>query len=156
GLSGLQQRYDDRLRGTPGLRVEAVTDGGAGRLLLETEAQPGESLQTSLDVELQTAAERLLADIGPAGALVALRPSTGDVIAAASGPGSEGYSTATLGQYAPGSTFKVVTSLALLRAGMTPDEVVPCTPTIVVDGKQFKNYSDYPASALGRIPLRVA
>ena len=49
-----------------------------------------------------------------------------------------------------------MSSLALLRAGLTPDSVLPCTPTIVVDGKSFKNYSDYPASGIGRIPLRTA
>jgi cell division protein FtsI/penicillin-binding protein 2 len=74
----------------------------------------------------------------------------------ASGPGSEGYSTATVGRYAPGSTFKVVSSLALLRAGVRPSSVLSCPATTVVDGKRFKNYSDYPASGLGRIPLSTA
>ncbi|UMG94768.1 penicillin-binding transpeptidase domain-containing protein [Nocardioides sp. TF02-7] len=39
---------------------------------------------------------------------------------------------------------------------MTPDSTVTCPPTLVVDGKEFGNYSDYPSSALGRIPLRTA
>jgi cell division protein FtsI/penicillin-binding protein 2 len=78
------------------------------------------------------------------------------VLAAASGPGSKGYNTATFGQYAPGSTFKVVSALALLRSGLTPASPVSCTPTITVDGKQFKNYSDYPSGRLGRISLRDA
>lgn len=156
GLSGLQQRYDERLRGMPGVMVEAVSDDGEARVLFEEEPKPGRPLRTTLDVDIQATAERILAGVGPASALVALRPSNGDVVAAASGAGSAGYSTATLGQYAPGSTFKVVTSLALLRAGMSPEDLVPCTRTTVVDGKGFKNYSDYPASSLGRIPLREA
>jgi cell division protein FtsI/penicillin-binding protein 2 len=49
-----------------------------------------------------------------------------------------------------------VSSLALLRAGLTPNTIVPCTGTITVDGKEFKNYSDYPGSALGDIPLKTA
>jgi cell division protein FtsI/penicillin-binding protein 2 len=49
-----------------------------------------------------------------------------------------------------------VSSLALLRAGLTPQSPVPCTRSIVVDGKTFTNYSDYPSSALGAIPLRTA
>ena len=49
-------------------------------------------------------------------------PPTGEVLAAASGPGGEGLSTATVGQYAPGSTMKVVSSLALLRAGLSPEQ----------------------------------
>ena len=101
---------------------------------------------------LQRRPSRLLADVGPASALVAIRPSTGDVLAAASGPGSDGYNTATFGQYAPGSTFKVVTRLALLRAGLTPDDRCACPPTIVVDGKTFKNYDDYPAGGARRHP----
>jgi cell division protein FtsI/penicillin-binding protein 2 len=83
--------------------------------------------------------------------VVAIRPSTGAILAAASGPGGKGYNTATFGRYAPGSTFKVVSALALLRSGLTPTSPVSCTPTIVVDGKQFKNYSDYPSGRLGRI-----
>jgi len=50
----------------------------------------------------------------------------------------------------------VVSSLALLRAGLTPSTTVPCPPTTVVDGKSFKNYDDYPSTALGRIPFRTA
>jgi cell division protein FtsI/penicillin-binding protein 2 len=156
GLSGLQARYDERLRGTPGVLVQAVPEEGQPRDLFRTEATPGDPLVLSLDVGLETKAEELLAGVGPASALVAIRPSTGEVLAAANGPGNGGQNLATFGQAAPGSTFKTVTSLALLRAGLTPDTVVPCTRTITVDGKEFKNYSDYPSSALGDIPLRTA
>ncbi len=156
GLSGLQERYDEQLRGTPGVAVEAVSDDGDPRELFSTRPTPGKPLRVTLDPGLQTLAERLLQGVGPASAVVAIRPSDGNVLAAASGPGSQGYSTATLGRYAPGSTFKVVSSLALLRAGLTSDSSVPCTRTIVVDGKSFKNYDDYPASGIGRIPLRTA
>ena len=90
-------------------------------------------------------AEQVLDGVAPASALVAIRPSTGDVLAAASGPGGGGLSTATVGQYAPGSTFKVVTSLALLRSGLEPSSTMYCPATVVVDGKRFKNYDDYPA-----------
>lgn len=156
GLSGLQARYDDRLRGTPGAVVDAVGSDGKERELYRVEATRGKPLELTLDEELELTAERLLADVGPASALVAIRPSTGDILAAANGPGNNGYNYATYGQVAPGSTFKSVSSLALLRAGLTPDTVVPCTETITVDGKSFKNYSDYPASGIGRIPLRTA
>jgi cell division protein FtsI/penicillin-binding protein 2 len=156
GLSGLQQRYDERLRGTPALVVSAVPRDGDPRVLHRVEAIPGEPLRTTLDLDLQQAAERILSGVGPASAVVALQPSTGDILAAASGPGSAGYSTATLGQYAPGSTFKIVSSLALLRAGLTPSSPVSCPATTVVDGKTFKNYDDYPAGGLGRITLRQA
>ena len=156
GLSGLQARYDEQLRGTPGVSVDAVPETGNPRELYRTEATPGDPLVLSLDLGLETKAEELLAGVGPASALVAIRPSTGEILAAANGPGNGGQNLATFGQAAPGSTFKTVSSLALLRAGLTPDTVVPCTPTVTVDGKEFKNYSDYPASALGNIPFRTA
>jgi cell division protein FtsI/penicillin-binding protein 2 len=156
GLSGLQARYDDQLAGTPGVVVAAVGSDGKERELFREEAIPGEPLKLTLDIDLQQDAERLLESVGPASALVAIKPSNGDIVVAANGPGNDGYNTATYGQLAPGSTFKSVSSLALLRAGLTPDSVVPCTNTIVVDGKPFENYDDYPSSALGRIPLRTA
>ena len=156
GISGLQARYDETLRGTPGLKVDAVDDGGVRHELHRVEPTPGTPLQLSLDLDLQTEAELLLADVGPASALVALRPSTGEIVAAANGPGTGGLNLATFGQFAPGSTFKSVSSLALLRAGLTPDSVVPCTASVVVDGKTFTNYDDYPSGALGNIPLRTA
>ncbi|GIG30361.1 penicillin-binding transpeptidase domain-containing protein [Cellulomonas marina] len=157
GLSGLQERYDAQLRGTPGLVVRATSaDGTAERELFRADPVPGTPLRTTIDPDLQTLAESVLADVTPASALVALRPSTGDVLAVAAGPGSGGFSTATLGQYPPGSTFKVASALALLRTGATPDTVLACPATTTVEGRTFRNYPDYPASALGDIPLRTA
>ncbi|HEU4566593.1 MAG TPA: penicillin-binding transpeptidase domain-containing protein, partial [Marmoricola sp.] len=67
-----------------------------------------------------------------------------------------GYDIATYGRYAPGSTFKMVSSLALLRSGLTPRSTVHCVPRLDVNGKAFTNYSDYPADRLGDIPLLQA
>ncbi|WP_418060911.1 penicillin-binding transpeptidase domain-containing protein [Pimelobacter simplex] len=158
GISGLQARYDDQLRGTPGRVVRAVpaADDAQSRELYRHDAVAGKSLAITLVERLQTLAEQVLADVGPASALVAIRPSDGSILAAANGSGTGGQNYATFGQFAPGSTFKAVTSLALLRAGLTPDSTVRCTPTVTVNGKQFKNYSDYPGSAIGTIPLREA
>lgn len=159
GLSGLQRRYDEQLTGTPGLLVQAQAPEGSvqpDRELHRTEPVAGSPLATTLDTDLQLLAETQLSSVGPPSALVALRPSDGAVLVAASGPGSGGQNTATFGQYAPGSTFKVVSSLALLRAGLTPDSTVSCPPTVTVDGRAFENYDDYPAGALGDITLRQA
>jgi cell division protein FtsI/penicillin-binding protein 2 len=156
GLSGLQQRYDESLRGKPGLTVEASTAEGEDRELFTVEAEPGTDLRTTLDPSLQLLAEELLAGVAPPSALVAVRPSDGAVLVAASGPGSEGLNTATAGQYAPGSTFKVVSALALLRSGLGTGSAVTCPRTTVVDGKSFKNYDDYPTAQLGRITLTTA
>jgi len=156
GLSGLQARYDEQLRGTPGQEVNAVGSDGKTREIFRVDAIDGQSLELTMDERLQIAAEQALANIGPASALVAIRPSSGAILAAANGPGTDGYNMATYGQFAPGSTFKSVSSLALLRAGDTPDTIVPCTTSVVVDGKRFENYDDYPASGLGDIQLRTA
>ncbi|MCD4523829.1 penicillin-binding transpeptidase domain-containing protein [Nocardioides sp. cx-173] len=156
GLSGLQARYDEQLQGRPGAVVNAVGSDDKERELFRIDGAAGDPLELTMDVDLQSEAEALLRDVAPSSAIVALRPSTGDIVAAANGSGTEGQNIATFGQFAPGSTFKTVTSLALLRAGVTPDTPLPCTSTVTVDGKRFKNYSDYPASAIGRIPLRTA
>lgn len=156
GVSGLQRRYDEQLAGTAGVTVERVPEEGEAERLWAVEPVAGTPLRTSLDRGLQARAQQVLADVGPASGLVALRPSTGEVLAAASGPGSEGYNTATFGQYAPGSTFKVVSSLALLRDGLTPQSTVPCPATTSVDGRTFENYDDYPASGIGEITLETA
>jgi len=157
GLSGLQRQFDEQLRGVAGLTIEAVDqETSATRELFEIAPVAGEPLRLTLDLDLQQTAEDVLRDVVPASAVVAIRPSTGAVLAAASGAGGEGMSTATLGQYAPGSTFKVVSALALLRSGMSPESDVRCEPSVVVDGRRFDNFPDYPADALGQIPLRTA
>jgi cell division protein FtsI/penicillin-binding protein 2 len=167
GTGGLQQQYDAQLSGTDGIVVrvqradltaaeirDAPTD--PRRIVFEIQGAAGTPLKTTLDPKLQQIAEDTLADVKPASAIVALRPSTGAVLAAASGPGSNGYNTALLGQYAPGSTFKVVDSLAMLRNGLTPESKVECTPTLTVDGRTFKNAEGYPKDSLGSVTLRDA
>lgn len=156
GLDGLQAKHDEKLRGRAGYAIERVRDDGGTERLFAVDPEDGQPLRTSLDAETQLAAERALAAVEPASAVVAIRPSTGEVLAAASGPGSKGALTATLGLYAPGSTFKVTTALALLRSGTGVDTVTPCTPRTVVDGRSFENYDDYPADKLGDVTLRTA
>lgn len=157
GLSGLQRQYDEQLRGRPGVEVIATSpDKVTRRQLLRTEPVAGGDLRTSLDLTLEQAAEGLLAGQESASAVVAIRPSTGDVLVVASGPGGDGTSTATLGQYAPGSAFKVVSSLALLRSGLDPAGTLSCPPSVTVDGKVFGNVPDYPAAKLGDIPFGTA
>lgn len=161
GLSGLQAANDEKLRGVPGLTVtiEPVdgADGGESREAFTIEKKDGEPVEITLDPATQLRAEAALKDFEDvASSIVAIKPSTGEVLAAASGPGSEGYSTATLGQYAPGSTFKIATSLAMLRSGTTPDTPLPCTATIDVGGRAFQNVPGYPKSAMGdAVPFRT-
>lgn len=160
GLNGLQAQYDAQLAGTPGIKVvEKDPKAAAGdqpRVLFSTQAKPGMNVQSTLSTKLQDLSESLLAKLTPASAIVAIKPSTGAILAAASGPGSNGYNTAMSGQYAPGSTFKAVTSLAMLRKGMTPDSPVACTPSVAAGGTTFKNAPTYNPAKLGTVPLRTA
>ncbi len=159
GLSGLQARYDEQLRGSPGTAVVARGADEVVRTLFEVPATDGPALATTLDPDLQQKAEQALATIGgdgPAAALVAIRPSDGAVLATANGAGAAGADLADTGHFAPGSTFKVVSALALLRRGLAPGDRVSCPPTTVVDGRSFKNYDDYPSSSLGEITLAQA
>lgn len=167
GVGGLQQQYDAQLRGKDAVVIRAqradltreqIQAAGTDprRVVYQVAPTPGTPLKTTLDPTLQALAESTLAGVGPASAIVALRPSTGAVLAAASGPGSNGYNTAMLGQYAPGSIFKMVDSLALFRNGLTPDAKVQCTPTLDVDGRTFKNSEGYPVGSLGSVTLRDA
>ena len=156
GLSGLQARYDEQLQGTPGVVVDAVGSDGNQRELFRSGGAEGKALQLTLDEKLQSEAEAVLPDTGPASALVAIRPSDGAILAAANSAGTDGQNLATFGQLPPGSTFKTVSSLALLRRGLKPDSPVPCTATVDVDGRDFENYDDYPAGGTGRIPFRTA
>ena len=167
GIGGLQQQYDEQLRGTDAVVIRAqradltreqiqsaATD--PRRVLFEVAPTPGTPLKTTIDPRLQSLAESTLQGVAPASAIVALRPSSGAVLAVASGPGSNGYNTAMLGQYAPGSIFKMVDSLAMFRNGLTPDSKVECTPTLTVDGRTFKNAEGYPEGSLGSVSLRDA
>ena len=156
GLSGLQARYDEQLRGTPGVRVDAVTADGTPTKLFVSEPADGTPLRLTLEPRLQLLAERILSGVRPASAIVAIRPSTGAIVAAANGPGNDGYNDATYGRFAPGSTFKTVSSLALLARGRTPSSPVDCPTSVSVNGKVFTNDSFYPPSANGRITLATA
>lgn len=156
GRGGLQEARNHVLAGTTGFVVSVVEPGGDTREQFRVAALDGSDVWTTINVPLQEKAEALLAPIGSASALVVLRPSDGAVVAAASGPGSQGLSTATLGQYAPGSTMKLVTALAMIRAGATADTMVECSDGYVVDGYRFDNWAGYPAGMLGQVRLRDA
>ncbi len=156
GLSGLEARYDEQLRGSPGVQVDSVAPDGTRTKLFANDPVDGKPLRLTLEPRLQLLAERILSGVGPASAIVAIRPSTGAIVAAANGPGTHGYNDATYGRFAPGSTFKTVGSLALVKQGQTPSSPVDCPTSVNVNGKVFTNDSFYPPSANGRITLATA
>lgn len=150
GLSGLQRRYDERLSGTAGSTVSEVpASGGPARALFSTPAAPGKSLTLTLDPKVQQAADAALAGSSVEAALVAVDVRTGAVLAVANSP-SSGLNRAMVGQYPPGSMFKVVSTLALLGTGLRPSDTVQCPPTATVEGRTFKNYE---SEQLGPVPF---
>ncbi|MDO4785120.1 MAG: penicillin-binding transpeptidase domain-containing protein [Propionibacteriaceae bacterium] len=178
GLSGIQQRNDEQLRGLPGHTIEAElrprpepspspaapTPSGSASpspaeppgILFDQPPVQGKPVELTLNVDMQEKAERVLADQEGIAAIVVLKASTGEVLAAANSGAAGVNAFATTGQYPPGSTFKVVSALALLRKGLTPDSTVECTPRYTVAGQTFVNYDGYPSSGLGKVPLSKA
>lgn len=147
GLSGLQSRYDAQLRGVPGVRIEVVPRKGAQKfepqVIFQQDPSVGSPIQLSLDRDLQEKAEQLLATQTGVASIVAIEHATGAVAAAANSPASGTYPHATFGKYAPGSTFKLASALAMLREGMTADSKVQCTPEHKVANHTFNNYPGY-------------
>ncbi|MFF5262828.1 penicillin-binding transpeptidase domain-containing protein [Actinomadura viridis] len=152
GADGLQRQYERRLAGTPALAVQVVAaDGSVVTTLKRFGGAAGQPVRTTLDPKAQRSAGEALADVTKPASLVALRPSTGEILAVANKPG--GYNRALMGRYPPGSTFKVVTSAALVAGGLRVTSPVGCPATTVVGGRTFKNYQ---REEFGTVPFREA
>ena len=151
GQSGLELAFDERLAGAPtGVILTRDRESGAAERALERRGgRPARSLRTLLDRDVQAAAEQAL-DADDEAALVAVQPSTGDVLAVANRPADSTYDRALLGRYPPGSTFKVVSTAALLRDGLDASATVDCPATLAVEGKPFRNFE---GSARGPVPF---
>ena len=152
GLSGLQRRYDERLGGRAGVTLLAV--GASGGPIQEVFARPptaGQAVTVTLDPAVQQAADGALAGASGEAALVAVDVQTGAVLAVANSPAS-GLNRALVGRYPPGSTFKVVSTLALLGKGLQPGQTVSCPPTATVQGRVFRNYE---GERFGAVPFRT-
>jgi cell division protein FtsI/penicillin-binding protein 2 len=150
GQSGLQARYEERLGGTAETRVVIRRDGVPEVTLLRNAGRDGRPLRTTLSTGVQRAAEDALGDREDEAALVALQPSTGAILAVANRPADSSYDRALEGRYPPGSTFKVITTAALLARGLRPTETVDCPKTIAVGGRSFKNFE---GGAAGAVPF---
>ncbi|WP_051458950.1 penicillin-binding transpeptidase domain-containing protein [Microbispora sp. ATCC PTA-5024] len=96
--------------------------------------------RTTIEWSVQAAAARALDGLGHPAALVAVRPSTGEVLAIADRLGGMGAFTQ---KFAPGSTFKTITAAALLGGGVTPDTQVECPAGYQIpNGRQIPNYQN--------------
>ena len=153
GVSGLQAAFDRELGGDASGDVNLVEGGTVVDVLDHIDGQPPASVRTSIDLHMQSVAEEVMGSVTdhPA-AFVAMRPSTGEVVAVTSAP-IQGFNRALQGRYPPGSTFKVITTTALLQHGITPDSPTTCPHDVTVNGRVFQNAED---EELGNIPFRSA
>lgn len=163
GKLGIERQYEKQLRGEKG--VEILLRDSRGRIKgryqdgkFDSAPIPGKNLVLSLDVELQALGERLMN--GKKGGIVAIEPSTGEILCMVSSPtydprtmvgrqrGTNNnrlsrnphkplLNRAIMGLYPPGSTFKTTQALTLLQEGIiTPGTMYPCS-----GGFHFKNLS---------------
>ncbi|HEX2316932.1 MAG TPA: penicillin-binding transpeptidase domain-containing protein [Thermomonospora sp.] len=147
-LVDLSERFGESRKGDRGWAVDVHEPGVRPRRLALLGPSGVRTIRTTLDRRLQSAAERTVS--GRTAAIVAVRPSSGEVLAVADGLGGR---NAFLGSYPPGSTFKVVTASALLADGMSPGSGVDCPASVVTAQRTIRN-SD--GLALGRTSLRQA
>ena len=153
GQSGIEAFYEEQLRGKRGLRfklrdVKGIEKGSYQDGKYDTLSVPGEDLVSSIDLDLQLYGEKLMK--GKSGSIVAIEPSTGEILALVSGPSydpnlltGKNYSShfklissdtmkplfnrPLMAQYRPGSIFKIVQALTALEEGViTPETRIPC------------------------------
>ena len=160
GKTGVEAKREKILRGKAGTkRVEVNAVGRVMRELSRTESVPGANLQLTIDSALQNYVQARLGE--ESAAAVVIDTATGDLLAIGSTPAFDpnkfvtGISVADYkallendrrplsnkavqGTYPPGSTFKMVTALAALDAGViTPEDTVLCKGFIEVGGRRF-------------------
>lgn len=149
GQWGVEKLFDNSLRGIPGKRIIEVNALGREiRMLQETPPVKGKDITLSIDINLQEEAEKAFGE--RAGALVALKPDSGEVLGLISKPSFDPnlftkgidpdtwaditkdrrnpmLNRALQSQYPPGSTFKIVSAIGGIEEGViTPDTKVEC------------------------------
>jgi penicillin-binding protein 2 len=159
GISGVERQYNSILMGQNGSRQALVDSHGreVGRLG-ETEAIPGKPLKLTIDIDLQIAAEEVME--GKEGAIVAMDPHTGEILAMVSRPTFDPndfavrisrdewdklvddpekplMNKAIQAQLAPGSTFKIIMAMAGWQEGIAQTLHVNCTGSAEFYGRRF-------------------
>jgi penicillin-binding protein 2 len=162
GKEGVEKSYEKLLHGQTGYEeVEKTSGGRAVRTLSRSAAAPGSNLILSIDIELQKIVEEAFGD--RRGALVAIEPATGDILAYVSRPGYDPnlfvdgidaqswdelnnsldrpmINRPLSGTYAPGSTFKPFMALAALELGKrTPSQVTYDPGYYMLGGHRFND-----------------
>jgi len=176
GISGIEQSYEEELRGRRGVRIVMVDvfnreKGSYKEGAYDTIAVAGKNLTSTLDAELQTYGERLLQ--GKVGSLVAIEPSTGEILAMISSPSydpnllvgrvrSKNYgfllkdplkplfNRAMQAYYPPGSTFKLTNALASLQEKIISEQT-SFAHAFIVGSKSVKCHPHPPIALEGAI-----
>ncbi|MGI5352896.1 penicillin-binding transpeptidase domain-containing protein [Streptomyces sp. CA-250714] len=142
-VSDIGKRYGDKTDGSPGAQVRIVDGKGKTKSVLRQLSKPTPGkLKTTLDAKVQRAAEAAVRG-KPKASVVAVKPSTGEILAVANSP-AKGFNSALRGSLAPGSTMKVVTSAMLLDKGITsPGKPHPCPKYSTYGGWKFQNLDKF-------------
>lgn len=142
-LDGLREKYGKTAGGKAGIELRVIRGKASqakevsDETVLElSKGTPG-TVKTTLDPTLQAAAEAQVAKKAKS-SVVLLRPSTGEILAAANA--SRGFNTAFQGSLAPGSTMKVITASLLIEKGLaSPEKAHPCPKFFTYGGWKFQN-----------------
>ncbi|MDF2829835.1 MAG: cell division protein FtsI/penicillin-binding protein 2, partial [Mycobacterium sp.] len=146
----------DQLDGEAGWRIVSVNQNGAEvDVLNEVPGAPAPSVTISLDRAVQNAAQDAVDMVGKKAMIVAIKPSTGEILAVAQNAAADQDGpTATMGLYPPGSTFKIVTAGAAIDRDMaTPNTLLGCPGHLDIGHRTVPNYGGFD---LGTVPLSRA
>jgi cell division protein FtsI/penicillin-binding protein 2 len=140
GLSGLESKYQRQLLGTPTTEVIAVTSAGTQiGVLAQWPGTPGTPVRTTISSKVQGAALAALGGVSSSGAIVAVRASTGEVLAIAQHrvPGSQAAADVLNARLTPGTAFTIVSAAALLGTGLKTGSLISCENSFTVGGQMF-------------------
>lgn len=146
----------DQLDGQAGWRVVSVNQNNVDVAVLhEVEGSPAPSVSITLDRVVQNAAQRAVDNKGGKAMIVAIKPSTGEILAIAQNKGADADGLpATNGLFPPGSTFKMITAGAAIDRDMaTPNSMLGCPGHIDIGHRTIPNYGGFD---LGVVPMSRA
>lgn len=156
-ISEVKKAVMDDLDGQAGWRVVSVNQNGVDSdVLHEVPPAPAPSITISLDRAVQNAAQNAVNGVGGKKAMiVAIKPSTGEILAVAQNAEADTEGpTATTGLYPPGSTFKIITAGAAIERDMaTPNTLLGCPGTVDIGHRTVPNYGGFD---LGVVPMSRA
>ncbi len=152
----VKQEVMHELDGQAGWRVVTVNQNGVDvDVLNEVPGNPAPSVTISLDRAVQNAAQNAVNTAGLQAMIVAIKPSTGEILAVAQNKAADVEGpVATMGLYPPGSTFKIVTAGAAIDRDMaTPNTLLGCPGRMDIGQRTVPNYGGFD---LGTVPMSRA